>query len=279
MTDEFLRTASFSSQDAWRMAYANQGFLFPVSGIGKAEAARLLQRVNDVEAERPGWLFARTTQKPHLLLTWLNDLVRDPRILDPVECILGEDLLCWGSRFFAKKPHDPGIVTWHQDSTYWGLSKTDVVSAWVALTSSTVANGCLRVIPGSHKSDQLPHRDTFAENNLLTRGQEIAAEVDESKAVDVVLDSGQFSLHHVRLVHGSKSNLSDMSRIGFAIVYMSTEVRQTSGNPDSATLVRGEDKYGNFTPEPAPTADFHPDALTFHAKTMAAARKIIYRAV
>jgi non-heme Fe2+,alpha-ketoglutarate-dependent halogenase len=134
----------------------------------------------------------------------------------------------------------------------------------------------MRVIPGSHTADQLPHRDTFGPNNLLTRGQEVAVEVDESKAVDVVLAAGQFSLHHVRLVHGSKPNTSNGPRIGFAIRYLPTYVRQVSGNPDSATLVRGEDEYGHFLLEPAPQSDFHPDAVAFHARVMEANRKILY---
>jgi non-heme Fe2+,alpha-ketoglutarate-dependent halogenase len=256
--------------------YAERGFLFPLEGITAPEAAQLMRRVDELEGSRPGWLFARTTKKPHLLLTWLNRLIRDPRILDPVEQILGPNLLCWGASFFAKRPRDPGLVTWHQDSTYWGLSKPDIVTAWVAFTPSTAENGCMRVIPGSHTVDQLPHRDTYGPNNLLTRGQEVAVEVDEAKAVDVVLAPGQFSLHHVRLVHGSEPNTSDGPRIGFAVRYLPTYVRQISGNPDSATLVRGVDEFGHFKLEPAPESDFHPDAVEFHAGVMAANRKILY---
>src|SRR4029077_19544658 len=104
---------------------------------------------------------------------------------------------------------------WHQDSTYWGLSTPDVVTAWVAFTPSTVESGCMRVIPGSHLVDQLPHRDTFARHNLLSRGQEVAVEVDETKAQDVVLQPGEMSIHHVRLVHGSNVNRSSHRRIGY----------------------------------------------------------------
>jgi non-heme Fe2+,alpha-ketoglutarate-dependent halogenase len=250
------------------MAYADDGFLFPLRGMSAGEAADMLNRIDEAEARRPGWLFAKTTKKPYLVLTWLNTLIRDPRILDQVERILGPNLLCWGGSFFAKRPHDPGFVTWHQDSTYWGLSRPDVVTAWVALTQSRAENGCMRVIPGSHASDPLPHRDTFAENNLLTRGQEIAVEVDEANAVDIVLAPGEFSLHHVRLVHGSKPNTSNIPRVGFAIRYLPTDVRQISGNPDSATLVRGKDDYGYFLPEPAPRADFDADAMAFHSRVM-----------
>lgn len=260
-----------------RKIFQDRGFLFPLRALAEGETAALMARVEELEAAKPGWLLAKTTKKPHLLLTWLNDLVRHPRILDAVEPILGPNLLCWGASFFAKKAHDPGFVTWHQDSTYWGLSRPDVVTAWVAFTPSTPANGCMRAIPGSHTSDQLPHRDTFDAHNLLTRGQEIAVEVDEAKAVDIVLAPGEFSLHHVRLIHGSKANTSDVPRIGFAIRYLPTDVRQISGNPDSATLVRGTDEFGHFQLEPAPRADFDPDAAAFHARVMEANRKILYR--
>jgi non-haem Fe2+, alpha-ketoglutarate-dependent halogenase len=99
----------------------------------------------------------------------------------------------------------------------------------------------MRVIPGSHGLDQIPHRDTFAANNLLSRGQEIEVEIDETKAVMLELQAGEMSLHHVRLIHGSDPNPSDRRRIGFAIRYLPTYVRQVVGGHDTATLVRGTD--------------------------------------
>ena len=75
----------------------------------------------------------------------------------------------------------------------------------------------MRVIPGSHDQGGLTHRDTFAADNLLTRGQEIAVSVDAARAVDLVLQPGEMSLHHVGIVHGSDPNTSAIPRIGFAI--------------------------------------------------------------
>ena len=96
----------------------------------------------------------------HLILKWLDDLIRDPRVLNPVEFILGSDILCWASGFFAKAPGDGSFVSWHQDATYWGLSSNEVVTAWIALSPSTPETGCMRVVPGS-QARQLGHRDTF----------------------------------------------------------------------------------------------------------------------
>jgi non-haem Fe2+, alpha-ketoglutarate-dependent halogenase len=253
-----------------------RGILFPIPAIGDSEARGLLQRLESLERSEGGKISRRTNHKPHLLVRWLNELIRDSRILDPVEDLIGPDIFCWATDFFIKNPGDKGRVTWHQDSTYWGLSSPDIVTAWVAFTASTFESGCMRVIPGSHLRDQLPHNDTFGADNLLSRGQEVAVSVDEGQAVDVILGRGQMSLHHVRLVHGSEPNRAADRRIGFAIRYIPTYVRQLSGARDSATLVRGQDAFGHFIHEPAPIVDFHPDAVAFHAKAFEAQMEIIY---
>jgi non-haem Fe2+, alpha-ketoglutarate-dependent halogenase len=256
--------------------YRRDGVLFRLPAVGAADGRALLDKFEALEAREGGEITRRTNHKPHLLLSWLADLVRDARILDRVEGVIGPNIFCWSSDFFVKNPGDRKRVTWHQDSTYWGLSEPDIVTAWVALTPSTAESGCMRVVPGSHLMDQLPHRDTFAEQNMLTRGQEVQVEVEESQAVDVVLAQGEMSLHHVRLIHGSEPNNGTHRRIGFAIRYLPTYVRQLSGIPDSATLVRGKDEFGNFTHEPRPVRDFDPDAVSFHAKIYQAQMDILY---
>jgi non-haem Fe2+, alpha-ketoglutarate-dependent halogenase len=257
-------------------AYQQQGFLFPLDVLSPSETAALRSKLEDLEKRQGGRLEARINRKPHLLLTWLNALIRHPRILDPVQDILGANILCWGSGFFIKNAHDGAQVTWHQDATYWGLSKPDVVTAWVAFSTSTPENGCMRVIPGTHTLAQLPHHDTFAPDNLLSRGQEIAVTVDESKAVDIVLAPGKMSLHHVLLVHGSEPNHGSERRIGFAIRYIPTHIKQLAGVADSATLVRGKDEYGHFLPEPVPRSDFDDAAVAFHSQMLAANDQILY---
>ena len=258
-------------------AYRRQGFFFPIPALSNSETAVLRTKLEELEAQHGGKLPPHINRKPHLLLTWLNKLIRHPRILDPVEQILGPDILCWGSGFFIKDSHDKARVTWHQDSTYWGLSSPDIATAWVAFTPSNTANGCMRVVPGTHMLQQLPHEDTFAPDNLLSRGQEIAVEIDESRAVDIVLEPGQMSLHHVLLVHGSEPNNSELRRIGFAIRYVPTHVKQLNALADSATLVRGFDRYGHFLPEPVPRSDFHPEAIAFHTKMLVTNNQILYR--
>lgn len=163
--------------------YRRDGFCFPIRVLSAEEARGYRGRLEAVERARGGPLGGLLRQKSHLLFTWLNELIRHPCILDAVEDLLGPDLLCWSSSFFIKEARDPAFVSWHQDSTYWGLSEPDVVTAWVALSESSVESGALRMVPGTHH-EQVAHRDTFAPGNLLSRGQEIAVEVDEARGVD-----------------------------------------------------------------------------------------------
>jgi non-heme Fe2+,alpha-ketoglutarate-dependent halogenase len=255
--------------------YRRDGYLFPIDVLDAGAAAEALARYESMRVAHGGKLSTRINQKPHLLYPWIDQLVRHPRILDAVEDVLGPDLLCWGSQFFAKAAHDPSYVSWHQDATYWGLSSPDVATAWLALTPSTPENGNMRVIPGTHRR-QMAHQDTFAEANLLSRGQEVAVTVDEDEAVDITLQPGQMSLHHVLIVHGSEPNPSAIPRIGLAIRYVPTSVFQTSGVRESASLVRGTDRHGHFDLESPPEADLHPDAVARHAAIVERQLSILY---
>ncbi|HEX9275270.1 MAG TPA: phytanoyl-CoA dioxygenase family protein [Casimicrobiaceae bacterium] len=245
-------------------AYHRDGYYFPLRVISSAEAADYRRRLEAHEAKAGAPLQGNWRHKTHLLFTWADELVHHPTILDAIEDVIGPNILCWTTNFFIKEAQSPGFVSWHQDATYWGLEPHDVVTAWVAFTKSDLESGCMKVIPGTHTQSQIPHVDTFHEDNLLSRGQEIAVEVDEAKAVDVVLQPGEISLHHIKLVHGSAPNRSADRRIGFALRYIPTHVRQTKVR-DSAMLVRGIDAYRHFDPEPRPRHDIDEAALAAHA--------------
>jgi len=256
--------------------YRRDGYYFPIPVLSAGEARQYRERLELIERDLGGPLRGVYRIKPHLLLTWLAELVRHPAILAAVEDVIGPDILCWNTSFFTKEARSPGFVSWHQDATYWGLSEPDVVTAWVAFTESTPANGNMRVIPGSHQT-QVPHVDTFHPDNLLSRGQEVSVEVDESQAADIVLQPGEMSLHHVLMVHGSGANPSADRRIGFAIRYIPTRLRQTGGPRDSATLVRGADDFGHFELEPQPETDLDPAMLRLHAEISDRQARILYR--
>jgi ectoine hydroxylase-related dioxygenase (phytanoyl-CoA dioxygenase family) len=256
--------------------FHRDGYAFPFRVLSREQAAHYRQCLETHEAIAGKPLQGNWRHKTHLLFTWADELVHNPDIVDAVSDVLGPDLLCWTTNFFIKEPRNPGFVSWHQDSTYWGLDPDDVVTAWVALTDATPENGCMQFIPGSHKIDQLPHLDTFHRDNLLSRGQEIAVEVDKSKAVAIPLSAGEMSLHHIKLVHGSEPNRSADRRIGLAIRYIPTHVRQTKVR-DSAQLVRGTDRYHHFDYEPRPRADLDSGALAAHAEAVERQVKALYQ--
>jgi len=257
-------------------AYQRDGYLAPVPVMSEAEARALCAKLEAIEAGMGGPLRGDLRHKAHLLFPFLADLIRHSAILDAIEDVLGPDLLCWNTNFFIKEAETPSFVSWHQDSTYWGLSAPDVCTAWVALTPSNLDNGAMAVIPATHTVDQIPHRDTFDRHNLLTRGQEVAVEVDEAEAVPLVLRPGEMSLHHVRLVHGSPPNPSPDRRIGFAIRYIPTSIHQLEGT-DSATLVRGTDGFHHFELEQRPERDMQDDMLALHRRLTERAAQILYK--
>jgi len=256
--------------------YQRQGYVFPIRVMSEQAAAECRRKLEEFERASGGPLKGELRHKSHLLFTWIAELVRHERILDAVQDLYGPDLLCWTTNFFIKEARNPAFVSWHQDSTYWGLDRPDVVTAWVALTPADQSNGAMGFIPGSHLMDQIPHRDTFDRNNLLTRGQEVMVEVDESKQVRIDLRPGEMSLHHVRLVHGSPPNPSPDRRIGLAIRYIPTSVRQIAGE-DSATLVRGVDEHRHFEHEPRPGRDLDPQFVALHKRIAERNAAILYR--
>ncbi len=257
-------------------AYHRDGYVFPLRVLESREAAHYRHCLESHEAQAGKPLQGNFRHKTHLLFTWADALVHHPAILDAVEDVIGPDILCWTTNFFIKEAASPGFVSWHQDSTYWGLDPDDVITAWVAFTEVTAENGYMQFIPGSHKIAQLPHVDTFHRDNLLSRGQEIAVEVDKSRAVGIPLKAGEMSLHHIKLVHGSDANRTNDRRIGLAIRYIPTYVRQTKVR-DSAMLVRGTDKYHHFDYEPRPVADLDPAALAAHSESVNRQVKALYQ--
>ncbi len=256
--------------------YRRDGCVFPIRVLRAEEAGYYRRRLEEHEAVAGAPLQGNLRHKTHLLFTWADELVHHPAILDAVSDVIGPDILCWTTNFFIKEPSSPGFVSWHQDSTYWGLDPADVVTAWVAFTDATPENGYMQFIPRTHTVDQLPHLDTFHRDNLLSRGQEIAVEVDRSKAVGIGLQAGEMSLHHIKLVHGSEPNCSPDRRIGLAIRYIPTYVRQTKVR-DSAMLVRGVDTEHHFDYEPRPRADLDPAAVAAHAESVDRQIKALYQ--
>lgn len=262
-------------------AYAKDGYFFPYDVTSEREAAELLADLEAAEAEvaddRAKLSMVRSF--PAQLLPSFAKLVSHPRLIEAVSQIIGPDLLVWGSGLFIKEPSSKSFVSWHQDLNYWGLDGDQEVTAWFALTPSNLENGCMRFISGSHTHKVVPHVDSFAQDNLLTRGQELAVEVDEANAVDVVLRAGQASLHHGHLFHASGPNPTPARRIGAAIRYVAPSMKQVSGDKLLVSLVSGKDDYGHFNVVPPPAGRLLEEDFERVRRNVEVKRGILYDGV
>lgn len=242
-------------------AFAEEGIRFPIPVLDEGEVARARAEVDRIAAANGGVL--KRFDRAHLFFRWAYDLALHPRVVDAAAEILGDDVVVWGSLILSKPPHDPGFVAWHQDGAYAGfLGDAPAVSAWIALSDSTIESGCMRVVPGSHKQ-KLAHAVKNAPQNLLSHGQEVAAEVDEREAVDVELRAGEMSLHHVDIIHGSNANRSDWARTGFIVRY-STPAMIRSVTP--VLVARGKEVTHLDVLRFPPSVDFDESLQKYRAR-------------
>ena len=246
--------------------YRRDGYLSPLVAFDATRAR--VERDRREDGERRLGLPPERRRKMHLYLRWVDRIVREPRVLDAVESLIGPDILVYHLTLWTKEPRTDAFVSWHQDSTYFGLDPADAhVTAWVALSRSDLESGCVRVVPGSHLDGQVSHGVERHAANLFPTGQTL--EVPEGTPTDtMVLAPGEFSLHHTFLHHHSMPNRSDDRRIGLGISYVPTRCRCVARERLSATLVRGVDRFGHFDLDPAPVEDFDPRALEVHREAM-----------
>ena len=208
--------------------YDRDGIVFPIRVFSKDDVDRFLGELESI-ADYCGEGSVKRFDNLHLFFDWAHCLVTSDRLLNAVEDLLGSELLIYGSLVFYKPPHDSSYVSWHQDSFYSGLHLTPSTSAWIALTPSHRDNGCVRVIPGSHKLGSLDHDNVRDDPNLLNRrGERLVMDVDESLALDVVLQPGEMSMHQSTIVHGSNPNASDEPRVGFIVRFVTNQMKNSN---------------------------------------------------
>ena len=262
-------------------SYNQNGYYFPIDAMSVEQALVYRSQFEAAEREykdKDPDFDALVFGHANMVMPFIDEITRLSSVLDPVRAILGTDVMVWGANLFIKEAYSPNYVSWHQDLTYWGLDGVDKVTAWVALSSATVQSGCMRYVPGTHTQEIAVHRDTFAENNQLSRGQELVVDVNEAEAVDVVLAPGQIALHHGRIFHASSANQTDDRRIGLAIRYISPRMQQVSGVKTYCTLVSGEDRYGHFHLTEAPRGVMHPTDREMAYRAITAGGKFLFAA-
>jgi non-heme Fe2+,alpha-ketoglutarate-dependent halogenase len=249
--------------------YERDGYICPVDAFSPDRARGWRERLEDFERAEGRKMSRGHNFKPHLLFPWVDEIVHAPEVLDAVEDLIGPHIRLFHLTAWPKDAGSGTYVSWHQDATYFALEPACHVTAWVALTDAPVEAGCMEVVPASHRLGQLPHAEMQDPENLLSRGQTLASDVDRTKTAFMPVKAGQFSLHHTHLVHNSRPNRSHDRRIGLGISYIPTSAHCRSATRVTAMLVRGEDRYGHFDDERRPIHEAGPAERAFHAEAVA----------
>ena len=232
--------------------FDENGYLCPIQVHDDAEVSRIRRLFDELEEKEGRENCVIGLQGRHLDVPFIWEMSNNQAILDCLEPLMGPDIMLLSTHFFCKYPENTSkFVAWHQDVTYWGLEPPYALTAWYAIDDSDVENGCMSVIPGSHKLGIVEHGKSETPGNLLSINQQVDLEsVDESKAVDFIVKAGEMSIHHGQLIHGSNPNKSNRRRCGLTLRYVPPyvkPVRENSVNrPWPAKIVRGEDKENNF---------------------------------
>ncbi len=233
--------------------YNEQGFLMPFDGLDAAEARELRAFFDGVLAAFVE--LGRTSYSintAHLRFARIYQLVQHPRIVDAVSDLLGPHVVCWGSHFFCKMPHDGKAVPWHQDSTYWPLTPTKTVTVWLAIDDADPENANMKFIPRSHLHGLIDYDETQDANTVLNLAVSNPHSYGEGE-VDVALRAGQFSMHSDLLLHGSDANESDRRRCGLTIRYAAADVTTWYDWHLKGVVVRGENLSGQWANPAIPT--------------------------
>ena len=260
--------------EAERRSFFETGYRRPLRVMSVAEAQHYRAELERFERRWPDERHM-LDQGASLLCPWIDEFTRHPGLLDPMEDLLGPNLLVWGVSLRLKEADGKTFAGWHQDTAYCDI-KPIVVIAALALSDCGEDAGCLRLIPGSHRGALLPHREHFGTDSLLTREQQIDAPVDESAAVSLPMAAGEAVLFNNAICHSSGPNRSDDRRIIFLIEYVPTHAWQREQR-ESAMLVRGVDRFRNFDVDPRPAQEMSPAAQAAWQRKVEVQAKVLYR--
>ena len=252
-----METATTEPGTAALTRYQRDGFLSPISLLDAEKVGRYRTAFDTLEREEGRDKCVIQLKGRHTDQLFVRELATHPRVLDWIESLVGPDLMLMSTHFFCKYPGDDAghFVAWHQDVTYWGLEPAEAITAWIAIDTSDRANGCMEVIPGSHRQGLYEHGTSTRPNNLLATNQAIAERhLALESVVPLELQAGQMSIHHGALAHASRPNTSGRRRCGLTARFITPEVRQVRANNSGLwwqpELVRGKDRFNHWEHSP-----------------------------
>ena len=260
--------------EAERRGFREAGYCGPIRAMSAAEAGHYRAELERFERRWPQERHM-LDQGASLLCPWIDEFTRLHDLLDPMEDLLGPNLLVWGVSLRLKEADGKTFAGWHQDTAYCDI-RPIVVIAVLALSDCSADAGCLRVIPGSHRGALLPHREHFGSDSLLTREQQIDAPIDEDAAVSLPMAAGEAVFFNNAICHSSGPNVSCDRRIVFLIEYVPTHAFQHEPR-ESAMLVRGVDRFHHFDVDPRPAEEMSPAARAAWRRKVEVQAEVLYR--
>lgn len=226
--------------------YNTRGFIAPLDVYSPTEIADIRgyfdQLLERVVAEGGN---SYSISSAHLKYGPVYDILTNPRIVEYISDLFGENVIAWGSHFFCKMPHDGKTVAWHQDASYWPLSPSKAATVWLAIDDADIENACMKFIAGSHHFGHMTYRESdSAEHNVLNQSIDNAEQYGE--VVYDQLRAGQVSIHSDLLLHGSEANDSSRRRCGLTLRYCAASVRAGMNWNEKGVQVRGTDATGHW---------------------------------
>jgi non-haem Fe2+, alpha-ketoglutarate-dependent halogenase len=190
----------------------------------------------------------------HLKYGRVWEILTNAKIVACVGDLLGSNVVGWGSHFFCKMPNDGKTVAWHQDSSYWPLTPSKAITAWLAVDDADCENACMQFVAGSHHFGAMTFRPSDPkEHNVLN--QTIENVEQYGHFVDDCLKAGEISLHSDLLLHGSGANTSDRRRCGLTLRYAPADVRAYMDWNQKGVWVSGKDPSGHWANRQRPLED------------------------
>lgn len=233
--------------------YHRDGFIVPNFRLTGDDLAALQTAVTEVVDDNPT-LLNQAIVSPHIPGSgvqsvkvkspdkWMSIATHD-RIVDVVEQVAGPDVILWGTTLFYKRAIAGPETGWHRDGQVWPIKPLATTTVWIAATVSNKENGCLRVIPGSHREQKIGEHVFQDRTDMIVRRSLAKEEFDESEAVDVELEPGQMVMFDVYTIHGAAHNRGSIPRAGYALRFMPA----TSHFDHGAAERRDEPGYAHDT--------------------------------
>lgn len=250
-----------------KQQYAQNGVIGPIKLMSRDDALRYKQKL--LEADACFDLMNSDYRcKSNVLFTWIDEITRNPHLIEVVSQLIGPNFHCWDTLLWIKKAGGGKDVSYHQDSTYWNFDKPEkALTVWFAFDDVTEEHGPLEYIIGSHHSATM-HEDIKTDSNLLMRGQTVA-DLDAYKKLPrakMTVPAGCALVHGPHIIHGSGINKASTDRIAMGMLFVSTECKPVlDKSPESTVMVSGEDKYNYMLHDPRPTGDWETDVKNWKA--------------